>query len=75
VFREPSGERRQPRGLDAIDPSSALKGCVNQSSGFQSLEVLNDACARDRQATRKFAGGARHARKALKDDHANRVAE
>jgi hypothetical protein len=36
---------------------------------------LNDACARDRQATRKLAGGARHARQALKDDHANRVTE
>jgi hypothetical protein len=75
MFGEPPSQRRQALGLDAIDSSPAVKGCVNQVSGLQKFQMLDDARAGDRQAAGKLAGGPRLARKTLKDDHPNRVTE
>ena len=75
MFGEPPSERRQPRTPDAINSFSAPNPCFNQPGSLQTLQVLNDGRAGNRQAARELASGARRARQALKNDHADRMAE
>jgi hypothetical protein len=75
MFGEPPSERRQSLAPDAIDSPSALNGCFNQSSSLQTLQMLNNGCAGNRQAARELASGTGHARQTLENNHADRMAE
>ena len=75
MLGEPPSERRQPLAPDAINSPSALNPCFNQPGSLQTLQVLNNRCAGNRQAARELASGTGRARQALKNDHADRMAE
>jgi hypothetical protein len=75
MFRDPPSERRQPFVPDAINSSSALSPRFNQPGSLQTLQVLDNGCAGNRQAARELAGRTGRSRQALKNDHAERMAE
>lgn len=72
---EPLGERCQTFGLGSIEPPSAIERSIDKSGGLQELQMLHDGGARHRQASRELASGHGRARKALKDNHPDGVAE
>jgi hypothetical protein len=72
---EPLSKRRQSFAPHTIDSSSAPNRCFNQSRSLQTLQVLNNGCAGNRQAARELASGTWRACQALKNDHADRMAE
>jgi hypothetical protein len=61
--------------LGSIDPPSAIERSIDKSGGLQELQMLHNGGARNRQASRELASGHGRARKALKDNHPDGVAE
>jgi hypothetical protein len=75
IFGQPPSKRRQPLAPHAIDAFSAPDRSFNQPGSLQSLQVLNNGCAGDRQTTCELTSGTGRARQALKNDHAGRMPE
>ena len=75
MFGEPLSQRRQSLAPDAINSSSAPNRCFNQPGSLETLKVLNNGRAGNRQAARELASGTGRARQALKNNHADRMAE
>jgi hypothetical protein len=75
MFGEPLSQRRQSLAPDAINSSSALNRRFNQPGSLETLQVLNNGRAGNRQAARELASGTGRARQALKNNHAHRMAE
>jgi hypothetical protein len=72
---QPVGERCQPPGLSSIDPPSAIERCIDEPGGLKELQMLHNCCARNRQTSRELASGHRRTRKALKNNHPDRVSK
>jgi len=72
---EPSLQRAEGGGLDAVEPP--LSGCPggDEAGRLHRLEMLDDGGARDGEAPSEVTGDHRLARQALEDDEPHRLAE
>jgi hypothetical protein len=75
MLGQPSSQRRQSFGPDAIHLPAAVRSGLNEPSHLEQFQMLDNARPRDGQLPGKLAGGRGNARQALKDHDAQRMSE